>query len=195
MDLTSVTGSTFSSTSTDVELIHGIAEQDVQALDCLYDRYGQLVYRIALRMLGNIEEAEDLTQDIFLKLWQRQDLYQPHRGALSSFLSVMTRSRAIDRMRSRTSHHRITQLWQATVETETNSNSPLQNLSRQEQIEVIQGALDHLSPAERQVLEIAYYKGLSQSEIAKQTELPLGTVKSRSRQALKKLRNALKHIL
>lgn len=195
MDVSSLIEPVYSSTSTDAELMDGITTQQVKALDCLYERYGGLVYRMAFRILSNVEEAEDITQEIFLKLWQNSDIYQPDRASLSGFLIVMTRSRSIDKLRSRNSQHRVTQLWQATIEGDWKSDSPLQKLSQQEQKEVVQSALAHLSDAERQVLEIAYYKGLSQSEIAKQTDLPLGTVKSRSRKALKKLRYALKHLV
>lgn len=193
MDVTSSADPSYSNDSTDTELIQGLQAQQVNALDRLYDRYGRLVFGVALRILKNVEEAEDLTQEIFLKVWQNSDAYQTNRGSFSSYLVVMTRSRAIDRIRSRQSQHRVAQVWQA--ETELQSSCLLEDLSVQERATLIRSALDDLNDEERQVLEIAYYEGFSQSQIAKHTQLPLGTVKSRSRQALKKLRHALRPIL
>ena len=184
-----------SSNITDTALIDGIKAKQVKALDSLYDHYGRLVFNVALRLLHNQEEAEDLTQDIFLQLWQNSEAYNPQRASLSSYLIVKTRSRAIDRLRSQKSKQRISQLWQASIDLDYEGESALNQLSLQEQTQQIQSALNQLSTSEREVLEIAYYKGLSQSQIAKETKLPLGTVKSRSRQALKKLRHALRPIL
>ncbi|MEL6939982.1 MAG: sigma-70 family RNA polymerase sigma factor [Cyanobacteria bacterium J06598_1] len=181
--------------STDLELFSAIEKQQMKALSVLYDRYGKLVYTISLRVLNNAEEAEDTTQETFLKLWQHSEIYQPNRGPLSSFLVMLTRSRAIDRLRSRKSHHQRLHQWHVTCFPESTHNSPLESATLSERAQLVQIALKQLSAAERQVLEAAYYEGLSQSEIAKHTDIPLGTVKSRSRQALKKLRAALKHKL
>ncbi len=87
--------------STDTEIFLAIRSQQVKALDLLYDRYGKLVYSIAFRMLSNVEEAEETTQETFLRLWQRSEIYQPDRGSLSGFLVMITRSRCLDRLRSR----------------------------------------------------------------------------------------------
>ena len=174
----------------DIDLICALRSGQVQALSLLYDRYSRLVYGLALKILANSEEAEDITQDIFLALWQRQT-YNPNRGSLGSFLTTMTRSRAIDKLRSRGTRYRFLLRWEGMTRSETVTAAPLEQASLKERSQIIYTALEQLPSNERQVLEIAYYEGLSQSEIAKRLEIPLGTVKTRSRQGLLKLRQAL----
>ena len=179
--------------STDTEIFLAIRSQQVKALDLLYDRYGKLVYSIAFRMLNNVEEAEEMTQETFLRLWQRSEIYQPERGSLSGFLIMLTRSRCLNLLRSRKSHRQKLQRIQTDFERVPNHNPPLEFVTVEERSQLVREALKQLSPLERELLETAYYGGLSQSEIAKRDGIPLGTVKWRSRQALKKLRAALKH--
>ena len=167
-----------------------MSQGQIKALDILYDRYSRLVYSIAYRILNSSEEAEDITQDVFLTLWRRNS-YDPARGSLSSFLTTLTRSRAIDRLRSKNARLRVVQRLQGIVRSDSGSPSPLEQASIGERSQVIRTALSQLSESERQVLEIAYYEGLSQSEIAERLGIPLGTVKSRSRQGLLKLRQRL----
>jgi RNA polymerase sigma-70 factor, ECF subfamily len=180
---------TATSTS-DYDLLTALAAGQVNALGVLYDRYARLVYSLAYKILENSEEAEDITQEVFLTLWRR-NTYDPKRGSLSSFLTTMTRSRAIDKLRSKGARLRVLQRLQGMVRVETSAPSPLEQASVGERSQVIRGALAQLSETERQVLEIAYYEGLSQSEIAKRLNIPLGTVKTRSRQGLLKLRQTL----
>jgi RNA polymerase sigma-70 factor, ECF subfamily len=177
--------------STDLEIFLAIQAQQVKALDLLYDRYGKLVYTIAFRIINNVEEAEEITQETFLRLWQRHEIYQPNRGSLSGFLITLTRSRSIDRLRSRKSHQEKLERIQIFADRIPNRNLPLEFVTVQERSNLVREALQQLSPTERQLLETAYYDYLSQSEIAKREGIPLGTVKSRTRQALKKLRAAL----
>jgi RNA polymerase sigma-70 factor, ECF subfamily len=181
--------------STDLEIFVAIQAQQIEALDLLYDRYGRLVYSTAVQILGNIEEAEDVTQETFLRLWQRSEIYQSKRGSLSGFLITLTRSRSIDRVRSRKSSEQKLQRIQTLTDCGSTYNSPLDFVTVQERADLVRAALQQLSPADRQLLETAYYEELSQSEIAKRDGIPLGTVKSRARQALKKLRIALNHLI
>lgn len=174
----------------DLDLFNALRNGQVQALSLLYDRYARLVYSLAFKILANAEEAEDVMQDIFLTLWQR-NTYNPSRGSLSSFLTTMTRSRAIDKLRSRGTRYRSLQRWAGMNRSETQTATPLEQVSMGERAQLILAALEQLPSNERQVLEIGYYEGLSQSEIAKRLEIPLGTVKTRSRQGLLKLRQAL----
>ncbi|MBD3880663.1 sigma-70 family RNA polymerase sigma factor [Phormidium tenue FACHB-886] len=174
----------------DLDLFNALQNGQVQALSLLYDRYARLVYSLAFKVLANAEEAEDVVQDIFLTLWQR-NTYNPSRGSLSSFLTTMTRSRAIDKLRSRGTRYRSLQRWAGMNRSETDAATPLEQVSMGERAQLILTALEQLPPNERRVLEIGYYEGLSQSEIAKRLEIPLGTVKTRSRQGLLKLRQAL----
>jgi len=175
----------------DLDLLLVLRDGQVNALGSLYDRYSRLVYGLAHKILGNSEEAEDITQEVFLTLWRR-DAYNPSRGSLSSFLTTMTRSRSIDKLRSRGTKLRFIQRWQGIVKNEAVA-TPLEQASMGERSQLVRDALSQLHESERLILEIAYYEGLSQSEIAKRLNIPLGTVKTRSRQGLLKLRQTLQH--
>jgi RNA polymerase sigma-70 factor (ECF subfamily) len=175
---------------TDSELLLAWQAGDRQALGTLYDRYGELVYRLAYRVLQSVSEAEDLTQEIFLSLSQKA-AYNPKRGKMSTFLMVLTRSRAIDRLRRQRTQQ---QSWQKLTHTyDVQSQAlPMEHASLQERSHQVQQALQQLPPQQRQVLEMAYFDGMSQSEIAQKLATPLGTVKSWSRNGLIQLRQLLK---
>lgn len=175
---------------TDAELFQAMQAKQHSALAVLYDRYSSLVYRVALRILVNPQEAEDLTQEIFLKLW-RSSTYDINRGSLSSFLTTLTRSRSIDRLRSRRSTLKFLQRWGNTMTTQPPPTTPFEAASIHQRSEHVRSALANLPEKYRQILELAYYEGLSQSEIAARLEIPLGTVKSWSRQGLLTLRKTL----
>jgi RNA polymerase sigma-70 factor, ECF subfamily len=175
---------------TDTEVFLALKARDRAALEILYDRYSGLVYRLALRILNNSQEAEDLTQEIFLNFW-RKPTYNPDRGSLSTFLTTVTRSRAIDRIRSRGSNLRFLQRWSQTAIGENSPLTPFENASLKQRSEYVTDALGQIPERQRQVLELAYYDGLSQSEIARQLDIPLGTVKTWSRQGLLNLRKNL----
>lgn len=179
--------------SADEDVLVALREGHVNALDVLYDRYAKQVYSLAYKILGNSEEAEDITQEIFLTLWKK-DAYQTTRGSLKAFLVTLTRSRSIDKLRSQGTRHRFLQRWQRLSESEQEITSPpLDTLSLSEESRLLHQALADLSDSERKILEIAYYEEASQAEIAKRLNLPLGTVKSRSRQGLNKLRQRLQN--
>jgi RNA polymerase sigma-70 factor, ECF subfamily len=180
------------SDQTDAELIRALRNGQTIALGIIYDRYAGLVYGLARRILTSAEEAEDLTQEVFLSLCR--NLYDPARGSLSSFLTTLTRSRSIDRLRSRSTRSRFVQRWQGMVKSEA-TTSLLEQVSVSERSQFVRDALAQLSENERQVLEIAYYEGLSQAEIAKRLDAPLGTVKTRSRQGLLKLKQILQDFI
>jgi RNA polymerase sigma-70 factor (ECF subfamily) len=172
----------------DEAVLSQLREGRVQALDVLYDRYAQLVYSLAYRIVGNSEEAEDVTQDVFLTFWQK-DAYESSRGTLKTFLTTLARSKAIDKLRAQGTRSRFLQRWQRMSD---HATTPLlDTLVLSEQSDQVRQALADLAENEREILEIAYYEGLSQSEIASRLNLPLGTVKTRSRQGLLKLRQRL----
>ena len=174
--------------SSDAALLASLRAGQVESLRTLYQRYGRLVYTLSRRILHSDEEAEEITQDVFLTLWNK-DAYQAERGSLSRYLVVLARSRSIDKLRSQTSHRQRLHKWHLMMADV--SPTPLDVATLNERGERTRQALANLSDNERQVIEIAYYEGLSQSEIAKRLNIPLGTVKSRSRQALRKLRQSL----
>lgn len=177
----------------DAVLVEAMRRGESSALGELYDRYSSLVYRLALRILAKAPEAEDLTQEIFLNLWHNQT-YDPSRGSLSSYLTTLTRSRAIDKLRSRTTQGKFLQRWSQAMTTAPSPLTPFDLASLEQQSTEIHQALSLLSDKHRQVLELAYYEGLSQSEIAACLNMPLGTVKSWSRQGLLQLRKNLQDL-
>jgi RNA polymerase sigma-70 factor, ECF subfamily len=176
--------------ATDADLMQAIQNGQVNALGALYDRHSRFVYGLALKMLTRPDEAEEVTQDIFLTLWQR-DIYDSSRGSMTQFLSVLTRSRAMDRLRSRGSRLRFLERFQRFMQTVPSKDSPLDVASINERSRTVKAALATVPAPEREVLELAYFEGLSQAQIAQRLNIPLGTVKSRSRQGLQKLRQIL----
>jgi RNA polymerase sigma-70 factor, ECF subfamily len=178
------------SDAADVDLISSLRQGDQHALSILYDRYGGLVYTLALKLLDRRDEAEDLTQDVFLSFW-KQEKFDPTRAKLSSYLCLITRSRAIDKLRSRQSEQKsIARLQQITV-AETDLPTPLDAVTQSEEQMIVHHSLLALSEQQRMILELSYYQNLSQSAIATQLNLPLGTVKTHMRQGLIKLRQLL----
>ena len=178
--------------ASDIDLIHHLRAGHSDALGILYDRYSDLVYTIALKVLTRPSEAEDLTQEIFLTFW-KQEKFDPQRAALSTYLCVMTRSRALNRLSSQDSRRRSLQrLKDNTSTVELTAPTPLEKVALAEQEETLKAALSHLPEKQRQILEMSYYQGMSQSEIAQLLSMPLGTVKTNTRQALIKLRKSLR---
>lgn len=174
---------------TDADLFLRLQNGETDALAILYDRHAALVYGIALHLLTNTTEAEDLTQDIFLIL-TKKSTYDPRRGSLRTYLSILTRSRALDRLRTHTRRQQIR--YQAVNEHEqVLSANPMEEAAQLERAQEVLEALEQLSTKEREVLRMAYYQGLSQAEIATRLSTALGTVKSRTRRGLLKLRQAL----
>jgi RNA polymerase sigma-70 factor (ECF subfamily) len=185
--------STAQSVPKDIDLYLDVRAGRTASLGILYDRYGRLVYGLAYRILNNAQEAEDLTQEIFLNFWHKGG-YNPDRGSLSSYLIMMARSRSIDKIRARSTFRKFLDRWRKSMPTETYSNSPFEAASYNERSERVRVALGELSNNQRQILEMLYYEGLSQREIAERLDIPLGTVKTRSRLGLLKLRQTLEHL-
>jgi RNA polymerase sigma-70 factor, ECF subfamily len=179
------------STKTDTEVFHALKTGNSSALGILYDRYGGIVYRLALKILADPPASEDLTQEVFLALWQKKN-YDPQRGSINSFLMTMTRSRAIDRIRSQGAKQRSAERWGQNLEASPGAPSPLELASISERAQRVREAMQNLPERQRQVLEMAYYSGMSQSEIAQTLNTPLGTVKTQARQGLIKLKKLLK---
>jgi RNA polymerase sigma-70 factor (ECF subfamily) len=181
---------THNTPQSDVELFLALQAGQTHALSVIYERYSKLVFSIALHHLKNHQETEDLTQEIFLSLCQ-DSKYDPKRGSLMRFLTILTRSRSLDRLRSRSSRVRLLSRWRLHAESQSSTPSPVEQISLDECVQRAIAALQDLVPEQRQVLELAYYQGFSQSEIAQHLTAPLGTVKYRARQGLAKLKTAL----
>ncbi|MEM9925701.1 MAG: sigma-70 family RNA polymerase sigma factor [Cyanobacteria bacterium P01_D01_bin.50] len=181
------------SNQTESELFQALQAGDLSALGAIYDRYGEAVYRLALRILGDATEAEDLTQEIFLAFW-RTSKYDPNRGTMIVYLLTMTRSRAINRLHQKRSQQKLLQRCQRSIPTHGESNL-MEKVSLGEISQRIGEALQEIPAPQQQVLKMAYYEGLSQSEITQKLNIPLGTVKTRTRQGLLKLRKLLKDLV
>jgi RNA polymerase sigma-70 factor, ECF subfamily len=182
----------WASPSTDGQLLAAVAT-DPSALAALYDRYAKVVYGLALAMLGSREEAEDLTQEVFVAVCE-PTAYDPERGSVSAFLTTMTRSRAIDRLRHRSRSARLLKTWHDATPPAPTATMPCEHVGMRRTAERVRAVLAELPGAQREVLELAYYKGFSQREIAADLDTPLGTVKSRSRRALMALGHALEDL-
>lgn len=175
---------------TDRQLLDSLAA-DPSALGSLYDRYAPLVYGIAMAALRNADDAQDLAQEIFLWLYRHPHKYDPARGALGAFLATMTRTRAIDRLRARGRKVRLLHDYEHASPSVSPASTPLERYSLEQRTERVLAALAQLPENQRRVLELAYYRGLSQSEIAVDLSASLGTVKSWARRGLLALRDAL----
>ncbi len=179
---------------TDLHVVTALQQGDTRALGIVYDRYGATVYRLALRMLTTPAEAEDLTQEVFLAFWRGVAKYDPNRGTLLVFLLTITRSRALNRLQQQTSQQNLQQKFGAYLP-KAHSNPGMESATLNELSERMGAALEQLPIAQKQVLEMGYYQGKSQSEIAQELIVPLGTIKTRSRQGLLKLRQLLKDLV
>ncbi len=176
----------------DKELVQALVEHRPEAVSELYDRFSSMLLALAQRVLGDISDAEEILQETFLQVWKQADRYDSKRSSVSTWLVLITRSRAIDRLRSRRVKQKT--LTAAQRETPVTHTSPkgIRHVFMREQRQRLQVELGRLPPEQRQVLEMAFYQGMTQSEIAKQTGIPLGTVKTRTLLAMKKLRRALR---
>ena len=170
---------------TDSMLISRVRAGDEDALAALHDRYAQVVYSVALRVLGETTQAEDILQEIFLQLWRNPQTFDSSRGSLGAWLAVITRHRAIDQLRRRRPESDIEDVIVA-VDTRIE-----QTTDRNMTIAKIRAVVDRLPAEQRKPLEMAFFEGLTHSEIATKTGEPLGTVKTRIRSALLTLRKAL----
>jgi RNA polymerase sigma-70 factor (ECF subfamily) len=174
----------------DLQCMERLRAGDPRALRELYDRYGSLLYSVALRILGNGTDAEDAVQRCWVQAWQTAASYEPRRGPVAAWLLTMVRSRALDLARSVASRRRA----EDAVEAESAPDPPLDpsdSAERRTLREKIAHAMESLSDEQRRVLQIAYFEGLSQSEVAVRVGAPLGTVKSWTRQGLERLRELL----
>jgi RNA polymerase sigma-70 factor, ECF subfamily len=177
----------------DEQLLLLLVTEPLAGLAKIYDQHAQLVYGLARAILTNTQEAEDLTQEIFVGLLGRC-AYDPTRGSLASFLTMMTRSRAIDILRARDRTSRLLETWGDGCGTAGAATTPHEEVSSDECARSVRMALDTLPATQRQVLEMAYFKGLTQIEIAEALNAPLGTVKTWARKGLYSLRNALQNL-
>ena len=180
----------------DAEMMEALARGDVAALESLYDRYSALVFSVSLRVLHDVHLAEDVTQEVFLRLWRQPASFDPARGRFISWLMSVTRNRALDELRrisrrGRSEEPEDEEHPVSDVPTTDRMDDPSLGVELAEQREVVRAAMTRLPPEQRRAIELAYFSGLTQVEIADVTGDPLGTVKTRIRLGMRKLREAL----
>src|SRR5919204_1149867 len=169
----------------DAELLRRIAERDVDAFDLLYQRYARAVYGLALRRLGDRSRAEDALQETFAAVWRSAKSYRPERGPGAPWLYAVARNAVVDRARARNDQYGDV------PETESTELRPDEAAESAYVSWRVHRALEELPERERDVVELAYWGGLSQSEVASFLGIPLGTVKTRTRAALGRLATLL----
>ena len=177
---------------TDVALVRLLAERRTDALSELYRRYASNLLALGRRILGAVAEAEEVLQEVFLHVWNHSERYDATRSSVSSWLVLITRSRAIDRLRNRKVVEKTHEAAGLAVPLEDASPEGPDAVFVRERRQRVRQELDQLPAEQREVLELAFYEGLSQTEIAARAALPLGTVKTRTLLGMKKLRNALR---
>ncbi|HSE25383.1 MAG TPA: sigma-70 family RNA polymerase sigma factor [Pyrinomonadaceae bacterium] len=173
----------------DVALLKAIAGKDEKAVSQLYDRYRVVLFGLLVRILNNREEAEDVLQELFLQVWHRAGDYDPNRGRPFTWLVTLARSRAIDRLRSVASRERVAN--ESAREVTEEVSDAVADAVRSEQRGIVTSALSQLPEEQQKALVLAYFDGLTQSEIADRLGAPLGTVKTRMRAGMMKLREVL----
>jgi len=166
----------------DMRLVARVRAGDQQAMSELYDRYGRVVYAVALRVLQETSAAEDVLQDVFLQLWRNPDAFDASRGHLAAWLAVISRHRSIDRLRKRRP--------EVDIEECVIAGGPdlSDEAERSLMVEKVRSVLAEMNPDQRNALELAYFQGLTHTEIAAKTGEPLGTIKTRIRSGLQQLR-------
>ncbi len=181
--------------TTAYELVELIARQDQLALQQFYDRYNKLVFSLAMKVLNCRTEAEEVTLEVFWQVWQQAAQYKEARGSVLAWVIMITRSRAIDRRRSRERNGNTLYVFDNTSVSDLSIDvvdDPEETFYTSQRREAVINALSEMSDKQRMAIELAYFAGLSQSEIATQLQEPLGTVKTRIRSGIQILREKLK---
>jgi RNA polymerase sigma-70 factor (ECF subfamily) len=175
-------------------LMRRIARHDPEALAELYDRYGAILKALIVRVVHNEAEADDLLQEVFMQIWRQAKNYSPKKGKTLGWVVTLTRRRAIDRLRKRQAYSRAKERLEE--KTELHPEAWIHNCIDDDIIfddirEFLSERIENLPPFQKQAIELAYFRGLSQREIAAATQTPLGTIKTRLELGLRKLADAL----
>lgn len=173
------------------ELLVRAASGDQQAFAALYDETSSLVYSLAMRMLSNVEDAEEVTLDVYNQAWRIAKTFDATRGTVTAWLMTMARTRALDKLRSRSSRQKNTDPMPEHFDAPSTGDTPEDQSASAEQRRIVLAALNQLPPDQRRALELAYFQGMSHAELAAALGEPLGTVKTRIRLGMIKLRELL----
>jgi RNA polymerase sigma-70 factor (ECF subfamily) len=176
----------------DVDLLRRIQRADQRALATLYDRYAPVFYPFGLRMTGSHEVAEDIVHDVFLHVWEKGNSYAPQSGSVYAWLSALCRTKALEKMRATNQKKRGNTAEgsqpQAPMVSEEKQGGPETILVFKGYTEEVRNSLKNLSKLELRLLELSYYEGQSQSDLARMLRIPLGTIKAKMRRGIQKLR-------
>jgi RNA polymerase sigma-70 factor (ECF subfamily) len=182
---------------TDLQLMHGIQAEDPEALSQLYDRYNGIIKALILRVIHNEAEADDLLQEIFMEIWNQAKNFSPQKGKPLGWMVTLARRRAIDGLRKKQAYARAGERLQ--TETEQQPDAWVHNATEEEITfgdtrVLVRQVIDTLPVAQQEAINLAFFRGMSQREIAAQTNTPLGTVKTRLELGLKKIYDGLKEL-
>lgn len=176
----------------DVELVALAARGEHSALEELYDRHSRLLLGLALRLLRNRQDAEEVLQEVFLYLWNKAGDYDPAKASVTSWLVLITRSRSLDRIRHHQRHGQMQEELQFEETAPRSSAEGFGQVLSRERSARLRRAIERLPTAQRQVLQYSYYRGWTQREVAEEMGVPIGTIKTRTFLAMKKLRRELR---
>ena len=174
-----------------VGFIRQAAGGDESGLSALYDQTNQIVYSVVLRILGDRRDAEEVTLDVYTQVWRLASAFDSMRGSVVAWLVMLARSRALDRVRSKGVRERKTAHGEKLPDVPAKSPSPEEEIHLTQQRRLVRAAMEMLSPEQREAIELAYFSELSHSELADQLGYPLGTIKTRIRLGMMKLREIL----
>jgi RNA polymerase sigma-70 factor (ECF subfamily) len=175
-------------------LIKRIKAGDNKALEELYDLYKSLLFGMIISIVKKREEAEDVLQEVFMRIWEKAHTFDENRGNVYSWIVTLTRNKAIDRIRSKgykTQKKATTSVDEPEFSLEGDKFDPLETTIFSDRAELVKKALEEIPEKQREIIKVAYYGGMTQSEISEHLDIPLGTVKTRTRQGLIKLKNIL----
>ncbi len=178
----------------DIALIQSIANGDRPALRALHDRYAGLVYATVFKVLNDHEDAEDVTQEVFFRVWSRAHLFRAQKGKPATWLTVMARNRAIDRLRSKQRRANYYGAYESEADAtgfEIHDNDPTKLAQIKDDAQRVRRAVLELTPEQRQAIELTYFEGWTHKMIAEDLGEPLGTIKARVRRGLARLKRRL----
>jgi RNA polymerase sigma-70 factor (ECF subfamily) len=181
----------------DLELMCGIQAEDPDALSQLYDRYNGILKALILRVVHNETEADDLLQEIFMEIWNQAKNFSAHKGKPLGWMVTLARRRAIDALRKKQAYARAEERLQAETEQQPDAwvhNTTEQEIAFGDTRVIVRKIISQLPLAQQQAVELAFFQGMSQREIAANTNTPLGTVKTRLELGLKKIYDGLKEL-
>jgi RNA polymerase sigma-70 factor (ECF subfamily) len=181
----------------DVDLMLGIQRGDADALSQLYDRYNGIIKALVLRIIHNDTEADDLLQEVFMEIWNQAKNFSPAKGKPLGWMVTLTRRRAIDALRKKQAYVRAEERLQAQPEQQPLAwvqNSTAEDIRLGDTRALMAKVISSLPEAQQQVIDLAFFQGMSQREIAANTNIPLGTVKTRLELGLKKIYDSLKEL-